>query len=185
LAAGRADEAQRLLKAMEAFANEGGMIPEQVWDASDIPDRGLFLGRPTGSAMPLAWAQAEYVKLCRSLSEGQTFDTPPQTIERYVIKQTGSPYTIWRFNNKCVVMLLGNILRIELMAEARVHWSSNKWLNVHDIETRDTKVGIHVADLPTRDLPDKTEIVFTFFWPEDQRWEGSNFTVGVESAESH
>jgi glucoamylase len=185
LAAGRADEAQRLLKAMEAFTNEGGMIPEQVWDASDIPDRGLFLGRPTGSAMPLAWAQAEYVKLCRSLSEGQTFDTPPQTIERYVIKQTGSPYTIWRFNNKCVVMLLGNILRIELMAEARVHWSSNEWHTVHDIETRDTKVGIHVADLPTRDLPDKTEIVFTFFWPEDQRWEGSNFTVGVESAESH
>ncbi|HEY6243428.1 MAG TPA: OsmC family peroxiredoxin [Pyrinomonadaceae bacterium] len=58
-----------------------------------------------GSAMPLVWAQAEYVKLCRSLSEGQTFDTPPQTIERYVIKQTGSPYSIWRFNNKCVVML--------------------------------------------------------------------------------
>jgi glucoamylase len=56
---------------------------------------------------------------------------------------------------------------------------------VHDIETRDTKVGIHVADLPTRDLPDKTEIVFTFFWPEDQRWEGSNFTVEVENAESH
>ena len=55
LAAGHFDEAQRLIQAMESFANESGMIPEQVWDADDIPARGLFLGRPTGSANPLVW----------------------------------------------------------------------------------------------------------------------------------
>jgi glucoamylase len=58
LAAGRRGEAERLLHAVERFANEAGLIPEQVWDADDIPDRGLFFGRPTGSAMPLAWAHA-------------------------------------------------------------------------------------------------------------------------------
>ena len=63
LAAGHFDEAQRLIEAMESSANEGGMIPEQVWDADDIPDRGLFFGRPTGSANPLVWAHAEYIKL--------------------------------------------------------------------------------------------------------------------------
>ena len=39
------------------------MIPEQVWDADPIPERRLCPGRPSGSAMPLAWAHAEYVKL--------------------------------------------------------------------------------------------------------------------------
>ena len=39
------------------------MIPEQVWDADPIPERRLYPGRPSGSAMPLAWAHAEYVKL--------------------------------------------------------------------------------------------------------------------------
>ncbi|MCL4476792.1 MAG: glycoside hydrolase family 15 protein, partial [Nitrospirae bacterium] len=65
LAAGRRAEAERLSRTMEAFANEGGMISEQVWDAPDIPERELFFGRPSGSAMPLVWAHSEYVKLRR------------------------------------------------------------------------------------------------------------------------
>jgi len=59
-----------LLRALEAFANEGGLFPEQVWDAPDIPDRELFFGQPSGSAMPLVWAHAEYIKLRRSLARG-------------------------------------------------------------------------------------------------------------------
>jgi len=68
--------ATRLLHAMEACANETGMLPEQAWDGPQIPDRGLYYGRPTGSAAPLGWAHAEYVKLCRSLSDDRVFDRP-------------------------------------------------------------------------------------------------------------
>jgi glucoamylase len=71
LAAGRKAEAERLLRAMASFANAGGLLPEQVWDVEDIPERGLYLGRPTGSATPLVWAHAEYVKLRRSLHDGR------------------------------------------------------------------------------------------------------------------
>lgn len=84
LAAGRRDEAVRLLRALEGFANECGMLPEQVWDAADIPERDLFRGRANGSSMPLVWAHAEYVKLLRSLRDGRVFDMPPQTQERYL-----------------------------------------------------------------------------------------------------
>ena len=66
------------------------MIPEQVWDTDDIPERGLYCGRPTGAAMPLAWAHAEYLKLRRSLQDGCVFDLPPQTVKRYV-EPTNSP----------------------------------------------------------------------------------------------
>jgi glucoamylase len=167
---------------MESFANEGGMIPEQVWDSNDIPERGLFFGRPTGSAMPLAWAQAEYVKLCRSLSEGRVFDTPPQTIERYLVKRTGTPYTVWRFNNKCYGMVAGKTLRIELLAPAVVHWSADNWRSVTDIETRNTGLGLHIADLSTQTLLPETQIVFTFYWPVDGRWEGTDFTLQLKES---
>ena len=60
-----------LLAAMESFANEGGLISEQVWDSPDIPERELHFGRPSGSAMPLVWAHAEYLKLRRSLRDGR------------------------------------------------------------------------------------------------------------------
>ena len=52
LAAGRADVAERLAQAMEALAGDSGLLPEQVWDSADIPDRELYFGHPSGSAMP-------------------------------------------------------------------------------------------------------------------------------------
>lgn len=83
LAAGRKTEARRLAKAMEAFASEGGMIPEQIWDTADLPKRGLIFGKPSGSGMPLAWAHAEYLKLLRSLRDGKVFDLPAAPAQRY------------------------------------------------------------------------------------------------------
>jgi len=44
------------IRAMEGFASSTGLLPEQVWDEPDRPDLHMFLGRPTGSAMPLMWA---------------------------------------------------------------------------------------------------------------------------------
>ena len=44
----------------------------------------LYLGRPTGSAAPLVWAHAEYIKLRRSLRDGFVFDMPSQTCTRYL-----------------------------------------------------------------------------------------------------
>ena len=113
LEAGRRDEAIRLLHAMENFAGDGGMIPEQVWDTDGIPERGLFQGRPSGSAMPLVWAHAEYVKLRRSLAEGKTFDRPPQTYRRYVEQKTGSDGFIWRFKHQWRAISQGKRLRVE------------------------------------------------------------------------
>ncbi len=59
LAAGRSADLQ--IEAMERFANDGVMIPEQVWDADDLPGRGLRNGKGTGSATPRVWAHAEYL----------------------------------------------------------------------------------------------------------------------------
>lgn len=83
LARGNRAEAERLMHAMVAQSHHGGLLPEQIWDAEDIPDRELFNGQPTGSAMPLVWAHAEFVTLLRSLRDGAVFDCPPEVASRY------------------------------------------------------------------------------------------------------
>jgi glucoamylase len=179
LAARRPREAEALMRAVEAFANDGGMIPEQVWDAPDIPERELFFGRANGSAMPLVWAHAEYVKLRRSLDEGRVFDLPPQTVKRYLVDHTSSPHAVWRFNNKCDVIPRGLTLRVETQAPAVIHWSADEWRSAADAETRDTDLGVYVVDLPTGELVAGTRISFTIYWPASRKWEGVDFAVRV------
>jgi glucoamylase len=180
LAAGRTNAAEQLARAMERIAGDSGLLPEQIWDSADIPERELFLGRASGSAMPLVWAHAEYVKLCRSLHDGTVFDRPPQTVHRYLEKQTTSNLITWRFNNKLRDMPAGRTLRVETHASGIVHWSVDGWRSVHDTETRDTTLGVHVADLRTRDLCRGDRVDLTFYWPHGQRWEGIDFVVCVE-----
>lgn len=178
LAAGNTDEAGALLRAMEAFASGGGMIPEQIWDTHDIPERELFFGRPSGSAMPLVWAHAEYLKLVTSLRDGEIFDMPPYGRARYVERETGSRLCPWRFNHKVGRVPSGALLRIEVLAPATVHWSTDGWETTHDMDTRDSGIGVHYVDL---EPPREATVVFTFRWTEAGQWEGQDFEVTVEA----
>jgi len=179
LLAGMLNKAEALQAAMEAFANESGLISEQVWDQADILEYDLHNGRPSGSAMPLVWAHAEYLKLQRSLLDGKVFDLPPQTVKRYIQEKTTSPRLVWRFNHKIRSMPAGKILRIETMAKAIIHWSDDNWVTVHDLQQDNFILGIYYADLPTQKLSKGKEIKFTFNWPEAAKWEGTDFTVIV------
>ena len=181
LAAGRTRTAEELARALEAFAGESGLLPEQIWDSADIPERDLFLGQASGSATPLVWAHAEYLKLCRSLRDGEIFDRPPQTVRRYLGKKAAtSRHIIWRFNNKVRTMPATRQLRVETLVKAVVHWSMDGWRTVRDTVTHDTTLGVHVADLPTTHLRRGDRLDFTFYWPEVDRWEGTDFLVCVE-----
>ncbi len=179
LSNGNFEEADRLLHVMEAQASPGGLIPEQVWDADDIPKRGLHNGRPSGSAMPLVWAHAEYIKLVRSLHDRHVFDTPPQTVARYQRGKTLSKFGSWRFNQKTATVPEGKILRVEVLVPVLVHWSDDNWQTTKDSKTIDTGLGVHYVDLPTNRLSPGANIVFTFFWPEADKWEGTDFQVTV------
>jgi glucoamylase len=180
LAAGNQAGAKALLAALEGFASDGHLIPEQVWDAPDIPERELFRGRPSGSAMPLAWAHAEHVKLLRSLADGRVFDMPPQPRERYQVQGVQRRHAVWRFNNKCRHITAGHALRVELSSAALVHWSEDGWGTVHDTPTQDSGFGIHFADLGTTALKAGDAIVFTICWSADKRWEGVDYQLHVQ-----
>lgn len=182
LAAGRIDRAQDLASAMCAFAGESLLLPAQIWDAPDVPERELFTGSATGSARPLVWAHAEYLKLRRSLQDGCVFDRPPQTVERYITSPTATaPFSVWRFNNKRRAMPAGTILRIETPARPVVHVGFDGWSRVQDIESIDTGLGVWITDLDIRSLAVTCQVDFTFYWIEAERWEGVDFHVSVNA----
>jgi glucoamylase len=179
LAAGRPEVATQLLGTLEGSASPGGLLPEQVWDKPDIPERELFRGRPAGSAMPLVWAHAEHIKLLRSLRDGRIFDMPPQPVERYQINKTVSHLRCWRFNQKTRSLPVGKMLRIELLSPAKVHWTADDWTTRHDDDTREIGFGIHFVDLPTQNAIRGSHIRFTFYWRNTGRWEGLDFAVKI------
>jgi glucoamylase len=179
LLTGMPNKAEALQAAMEAFANQSGLISEQVWDKADIPEYDLHNGRPSGSAMPLVWAHAEYLKLQRSILDGKVFDLPPQTVKRYIQEKIVSPRLVWRFNHKIRSMPAGKTLRIETMAKAVIHWSDDGWKTIHDTNDNNFKLGIHYTDLPVKSLAHGGQIKFTLFWPESNSWQGQDFMILV------
>ncbi len=184
IASGNYSYAGELLKTIENFATETGMISEQIWDADDIPEFSLSRGKPTGAAMPLAWAHAEYLKLCRSLKSKQVFDMPSQTKQRYLIEKKDSNIFIWHFNNNYKYIPKGKTLRIHCLAPATVRWTTDNWLSYHDVVTLDSGVGIYYADLMTSNLAYEQKINYTFYWHESDEWESINYTLSIEKFHS-
>jgi glucoamylase len=181
LVGGHVDEAEALLTVMEnSTIGHSRLLPEQVWDSADLPALELFRGKPSGSACPLVWAHSEYIKLRRSIRDGKVFDQPPQTVKRYLVDKHKRQIFGWRYNNKTRSIPRSKTLRIVLISPALVRWTIDGWKTSHDTDTRDTGLGIHTLDLPTASLPTGGEVVFTFCWAKDNRWEGTDFTVAIE-----
>lgn len=150
LAAGRRDAALELLKTMARQTSECGMIPEQVWDAEDIPERYLSNGHPTGSGMPLAWAHAEYIKLLRSLHEGAVWDRVPQTEQRYQRERHTANFQIWTCDQRRGWLSPGKDLRVDLPVAAKLRWSCGAWDG--QVQTKDSGMGLHTAMVPAHEL---------------------------------
>ncbi len=66
---------------MANAANDGFLIPEQAWDRAD--QFGFTFGESTGSASPLNWSLAQYLRLAVSLDAGHPVETPTVVAARY------------------------------------------------------------------------------------------------------
>lgn len=179
LAAGR--DPSLYLKAIEGFASPGGMLPEQIWDNPDLDIRGEWLrtGDPAGSAMPLVWAHAEYLKLLRSTLDGHVFDRIEVVERRYCgPKPVEAEVEVFTLNRAITEMPVGRDLRILADRRYSVTWTTDDWHTVQEQECE--QIGNHtfLADLPVRDLKGG-QVLFTLFWIEDQRWDGKNYNISV------
>jgi len=180
LAAGR--DVLPFLRAMESFATATGLLAEQIWDEPDRPKAHMFFGRPTGSAMPLVWAHAEYLKLVRSATDGKVFDLIPEVADRYLKRRTVKPMEVWKFNRQVKIIRSGGTLRIQASVPFRLHWTGDKGQKAHDASSTPTEVGKEFVDISVPE-GQRAPIRFNFNWTGVEPWQGRDFQVAI--AENH
>ena len=179
LAAGRRAEAEALLATIEAGTSSGGLIPEQVWDGPPIPERELEPGQPSGSAMPLVWAHAEYVKLLRSLADGAVFDLPPHTVRRYLKEKRQARCRPWREDAPVAKIPSGRVLRLDFVQAAIVLFTRDGWHSQAEITTKDAGYGLFTAEISTDGMKAGESVVFTWRDQTTGTWRGRNFEVAI------
>ena len=167
------------IQAMEKLASPTGLLPEQSWDSPDKPDAYMHCGRPTGSAMPLMWAHAEYIKLLRSVRDGKVSDLIPEVAKRYLGNGTNRcKFEIWKPMRQVRNVERGFILRIQVLARFHLHWSADEWKTVKDTASSNTVLGVEYVDIPVA-AEQQGNIRFTFFWTATDSWEGRDYLVAI------
>jgi len=185
LAAGK--EIGPLIRTYEQFASPGQLLPEQVWDEVDRPERGLLMGRPAGSAVPLVWAHAEYLKLLRSAMDGRVFDRIDSVYERYCEpegrKRIRRGMEIYTRQRPIQRMKAGNTLRILDEKRFEAVWSDDGWQTKHTAESRSLgSAGFSAEITPAAGSGD---VEWTMHWldegSEQNAWLGYNMTVKIDA----
>jgi glucoamylase len=101
IAVGDQATAVGLVETMSRFAGGVGLIPEQDWENPDLAPSpfgtppevasiGFLNGQPAGSAAPLTWSAAQFVRLVRDLDARRLLELPADTVARYVARTQGA-----------------------------------------------------------------------------------------------
>lgn len=160
------------------FSNGTGLLPEQVWDETDVPEAHLRCGGPTGSANPLLWAHSEYVRLLRSCHDGKVFDLIPEVAARFRDGETKSKVEFWLPNHPMRQARKDHTLRICAPEPFRLRWTTDNWKTWEDSESHATGIGGEYFDVAPGDF--QSQVEFTFFWTSRGEWGGKNHTVQVQ-----
>ena len=101
LVSGDAAGAASLLNGMRLLSSGVGLVPEQDWELGDLAPSpfgtdpttasiGFSSGKAAGSASPLTWAAASFVRLANDLDAGRNVVRPAATFNRYVADAQGT-----------------------------------------------------------------------------------------------
>lgn len=170
--------AAELIRTLEGFAGPGLMLPEQVWDQSDIPARGLQLGRPNGSATPLGWAHAEYLELLVTIALAGFPDIVMPARRRYTEGPAQEAAFVWSHKHQITRIAAGRRLRVQLPRPGAVHYTFDEWQTYEEVEATDTTLGVWVAEIACNRLSPGSEFSWTAHYMTG--WEGKNFTLTVD-----
>lgn len=174
LAAGR--DPLPFLRTMAAAASLGGMIPEQVWDGPPAAHRRLRPGRPTGSAMPLAWAHAEFIKLAVSRSLGHPFDRPRAVWERYKGEAPLAKTVFWWPHARISRFAVKSRVVVALPRPGTIRWGIDGWQAITETLAEETGLGFYAATLDTSAILRGQQLNFTIRWGNGG-WIGADFNL--------
>ncbi|MBI5455062.1 MAG: glucan 1,4-alpha-glucosidase [Deltaproteobacteria bacterium] len=173
-------DADLYIKSLEGFANDGLMFPEQVWDRPDMPLRSLRTGKGTGSATPLVWAHAEYIKLLRTKKDRRGCDVIEEVLKRYVADKTQCRMSEWKKTSLIETARSADIIRIISPEKADLLWTDDGWQTKAENEMPDTGFGVCHFDFKPDSFRPGTTLTFTFRYTETGEWEGKNYGIRVE-----
>lgn len=171
------------LASMLGAASAGGMIPEQVWDSAPIPERFLAPGRPTGSAMPLAWAHAEFLKLASAAIRGAPIERLQAAAERYR-RARPSALLHWRDDSPCTELTAGTVVSVEAGEPFQLHCGHDGWQDVADLPSTPAAFGLHAVQVDPKAFAASRSIDFTRKFLGPRGWERRNWQILLHGTES-
>ncbi|MBF6593643.1 MAG: glucan 1,4-alpha-glucosidase [Thermaceae bacterium] len=162
------------LRAMAIATSIGGLIPEQVWDSDPIPEKGLYPGKPSGSAMPLVWAHAEFLKLLLAVQNHQPTEWLQAVANRYR-QPTASEVWHWRTDGPVGQLPKVSTLLIEDPHPFTLRLGFDGWQGVHELEATPLGLGLYGVRLEAAALQGHATLEFTRRFGES--WEGQNYQI--------
>ncbi|MGA8705748.1 MAG: glycoside hydrolase family 15 protein [Steroidobacteraceae bacterium] len=162
-------------------ASIGGMLPEQVWDTAPIPALELAPGRPSGSAMPLLWSHAEFLKLLIARESGRPVELLQSVAQHYSGRARAAPAWHWRCEVPIGRLEAGRALRIQDRRPFTLHCGFNGWNELQEREARLGLFGLWTAELTAAELEPHAVLDFTRRY--GSTWEGADHRVELGHVE--
>jgi glucoamylase len=174
------------LRTMWRCSSIGGLLPEQVWDSAPIAALGLEPGRPSGSAMPLLWSHAEFLKLLIAREDRRPIELLQAVEQRYRV--SGDQYdarqaAAWHWRTEVPVLQheIGRALLIEDRSAFTLHFGFDGWQRVEERAASAQPFGLWAVRLSAAELAGAAELNFTRRY--QQGWEGTDNRVSLGHAD--
>ncbi|HVU50383.1 MAG TPA: glycoside hydrolase family 15 protein [Polyangia bacterium] len=164
------------LETMRRCASRGGLLPEQVWDGPPIPARGLAPGRPSGSAMPLLWSHAEYLKLLVASETRRPVELLDAVAERCATLPRAGTWH-WRPEDPLPRLAAGRRLAIEDRQPFTLRYGFDGWRGVEEREAERGPCGLWSVTFSPEDLARHGQLDFTRRFGD--RWEGADHDLTI------
>ncbi len=159
------------LAAMLAMRGRGGLLPEQIWDTNPVPWKYLQIGQPSGSAMPLAWAHSELIKLALTASSGRPVEMLKAVTDRYPSGRVPTSSTwFWRDNAPVLGVPDGRSLVVEDTQPFTLHFGFDEWTGVTEREAQPLGLGMFGVTMQPGDLAGHSSLQFVRRYANGQ-WE--------------
>jgi glucoamylase len=166
----RGGDASIQLAAMLAMRGRGGLLPEQIWDSNSLPWRHLEPGKPSGSAMPLAWAHSELIKLAITITTGQPVEMLQRVLARYGRAAPSSERWFWRDAAPVIDLPPGRTLVIEDPRPFTLHFGFDEWIGVSERDAQPLGLGMFGVSLGAADFANHASLQFVRRYADGQ-WE--------------
>jgi glucoamylase len=165
------------LETMARMTGPGGLIPEQVWDGPAMPEHGLIPGKPSGSAMPLVWAHAEFLKLLAARQQKRPLEQLDSVDEHLREKSADAGTWHWRPDTPFDTLPKNRDLLIDLPVPFVLHLGFDGWQANEDRPSTRLPFGRYGVRLARQDLASHKIVDFTVYFVDEARWDGRDYHV--------